>query len=350
MQPEQKRLFIKFLIQYITKAEIARILHISNDMVYKYENYVPRVNYKKINRMMKILLLFRESRNTYGASRIKLVLCNEGDNVSIKTVSDYMKELNLIPKSHKERIINRRKMKVSYDGMENKIRYIIPSHINQIWTGDITEIKTDEGKCYLSTIMDRYSRKIISYEISDKMDSNLVTNVLKKALDKRKPKQGILIHTDKGSQYRSKQYIDCVKSAGAFISYTRLDYNCADNAIQESFHASLKKEELYTKSIKNIQEARERVNDYINNFYNPIRYHSVLKTSPNNFEHNIPPNDTTTNDINFCYINRIDLCEGVSEKEKDRMYKNLIEMGYEHNAMYLDLNERIKIYKQKYDL
>ena len=336
------------MIQYTSKAEIARILKISGDMVYKYENYVPRVNYKKINRMMKILLLFRESRNTYGASRIKLVLCNEGDNVSVKTVSDYMKELNLIPKSHEQRIIDKRKMKVSYDGMENKIRYVILSHINQVWTGDITEIKTDEGKCYLSTIMDRYSRKIISYEISDKMDSDLVTNVLKKAIMKRNPKQGILIHSDKGSAYRSKQYIDCVNSIGGFISYTRLDYNCADNAIQESFHASLKKEELYTRPIKSIKEARERVADYINNFYNPIRYHSVLKTSPNNFERNIEPDDTITNDINKCYINRIDLIDTTTEKEIDRMYKNLIEMGYEHNDMYPDLNERIEAYKQKH--
>ena len=298
---------------------------------------------------MRILLLFNESRKTYGASRIRLVLCQEGDNVSTKTVSDYMKELNLIPKSQVMREQKQRRLKPSYVGMENKIRYIIPTHLNQIWTGDITEIKTTEGKCYLSTIMDKYSRKIISYDISKKMDANLVTNVLKDAYNRRKPNKGIIIHTDKGSQYRSNQYMDCVESMGGVVSYTRLDYNCADNACQESFHASLKKEELYIKPIETIAEAKERVADYINNFYNPIRYHSVLKTSPNNFERNIMPDDIITNDINKCNINRIDLVEGISDNEIEKMYRILVGLGYEHNDKYPDLNEKIAEYKKKHE-
>ena len=294
---------------------------------------MPRVNYKKINRMMRILMLFNESRNTYGASRIKLVLCEEGDNITTKTVSDYMKELNLIPKSYEKRLENQRKLKPSYEGINNKIRYIKPTHINQIWTGDITEIKTNEGKCYLSTIMDKYSRKIISYGISDKMDSKLVTDVLQKAYDIRKPNKGILIHTNKGSQYRSKQYVDFVESIGGVLSYTRPDYNCADNAIQESFHASLKKEDLYVTELDTIEEAKIRVADYINNFYNKKRFHSDI-----------------SNDINDSLINRIDLIEGSTDSEKEKMYKILIEMGYTHNEMYPDLNEKIRAYRQQHNL
>ena len=319
-------------------------------MIYRYENYSPRINYKKINRVMRILTLFRESRNTYGASRIKLVLCEEGDKVTSKTVSDYMKELNLIPKAYEQRIINKRKMKFSYDGLENKIRYIKATHIDQIWTGDITEIKTDQGKCYLATMMDKYSRKIISYHISNKMDTNLVTTVLGKAYNSRKPNKGIIIHTDKGSQYRSKQWTELVKTMGGYLSYTRPDYNCADNATQESFHASLKKEELYIKPIKTIKEAKSRVEDYINNFYNKKRYHSILKTSPDNFEAINRSDENITNDINQSIINRIDLIDGISDKEIEKMYKILIEMGYEYNEKYPDLNDKIRLYKNKVKL
>ena len=295
-------------------------------------------------------MLFNESRNTYGASRIKLVLCEEGDNITTKTVSDYMKELNLIPKSYEKRLENKRKLKPSYEGINNKIRYIRPTHINQIWTGDITEIKTNEGKCYLSTIMDKYSRKIISYGISDKMDSQLVTDVLQKAYDIRKPNKGILIHTDKGSQYRSKQYMDCVENIGGLLSYTRLDYNCADNAVQESFHASLKKEDLYIKPPDTIEEAKTRVADYINNFYNTKRFHSILKTSPDSFELQHNAYADISNDINKSFINRIDLIDGTNDSEKEKMYKILIEMGYTHNEMYPDLNEKILAYRQQHNL
>lgn len=300
--------------------------------------------------MMKVLCVFNESRNTYGAQRIKLVLCEEGDNVSTKTIADCMRDMNLIPKSQQKIIQNKRRMKVSFAGLSNKIRYLNPTHLDQIWTSDITEIKTEEGKCYLSTIMDKYSRKIISYEISNKMDANLVTNVLKKAVEIRNPNKGIIIHTDKGSQFRSNQYLEYINSIGAFPSYTRPDFNCADNATQESFHASLKKEELYINPLKTIAEAKDRVGDYINNFYNKTRIHSVLKTSPDIFEQNIIKDNNHTNDINFSYINRIDLQENISDNEKDRMYMNLIEMGYEHNEMYPDLNEKIKLYKQNHNI
>ena len=295
-------------------------------------------------------MLFNESRNTYGASRIKFVLCEEGDNITTKTVSDYMKELNLIPKSYEKRLENKRKLKPSYEGINNKIRYIRPTHINQIWTGDITEIKTNEGKCYLSTIMDKYSRKIISYGISDKMDSQLVTDVLQKAYYIRKPNKGILIHTDKGSQYRSKQYMDCVENIGGLLSYTRPDYNCADNAVQESFHASLKKEDLYIKPPDTIEEAKTRVADYINNFYNTKRFHSILKTSPDSFELQHNAYADISNDINKSFINRIDLIDGTNDSEKEKMYKILIEMGYTHNEMYPDLNEKILAYRQQHNL
>ena len=327
--------------------EISKILDIDEQVLYR-NNYTKRVNLRKINMMSKILTTFNESRNTYGANRIKWTLSEEGEKVSTKTVSSYMKELNLIPNHQKKILLNRRvrSMKMSDRILDNKVRYIKPTHINQVWTGDITEIKTLEGKCYLATIMDKYSRKIISYEISDKMDANLCIAVLKKAVDIRKPNEKILIHTDKGTQYRSFSWINCVESFGGILSYTRPDFNCADNAVQESFHASLKKEELYIRPIKNIEEARERVTDYIDNFYNSKRVHTALKTCPDNFERK-SNNISIINDVNLCEINRIDLKENITEKEKDRMYKNLLELGYVNNERYPDLNEKIREYKKR---
>ena len=109
--------------------------------------------------------------------------------------------------------------------------------------------------------------------------------VLKNAISSRKPPPGLIIHSDKGPQLRSKDYRNFLSKYNFIFSYTSLNHSCDENAAQESFHASLKKEFLYQKKIYNFEDAYRGIYDYIEGFYNPIRIHSSIGyLSPNNFE------------------------------------------------------------------
>ena len=247
-------------------------------------------------------------------------------------------ETNFIKKTKKYKTI-----KQLFKNFENKIRYVKINHFNQVWVQDITEIKMVNKKAYLATVMDLYSRKILSYELSLKKDTELIVRVLNNAIKIRKPQIGIFIHSDKGLQYRSKKYIKTVESIGGILSYTRYDYSCADNACQESFHASLKKEDIYLNPIKNFEEAKERIRSYIEDFYNKKRIHSKLNNlSPIEFEEKNIDKFNISNDINLQEINRIDLKKQISDYEKNLMYKILYEIGYRENKLYDDLNLKIK--------
>ncbi len=342
MQKVEKENLMRFS-NTVSQPIFSEIFGMSRTTFYRYKNYKKKLKINRLNLMLKILNIFKESRNTYGAARIHKVLSEEGEIISVATVNKIMKELNIV-NGFTKKLKNKRRVKINYDGLENKIRYIDVGHLNQVWTQDITEIKLERGKVYLATCMDLYSRKILSYEVSKVKDSNLVIRVLKEAYKKRMPKVGIFIHSDKGSQYRSKKYISFVEKMGGIRSYTRINYSCADNAAQESFHASLKKEDIYLSPIKDYEEAKRRVKNYIEDFYNAKRIHTKLKTSPDKFEELNKNAIDYSNDINFVKIKRIDLLDKTTIAEKERMYRNLYEIGYTKNDRYEDLNMSIKNY------
>lgn len=336
------RSFISKMAKEISQPVMSEIFGISKSTVYKLRVRKDKINLKKMLLMVKIVIIFKESRMTYGATKIKKALSEEGIVTSVKTVRKIMNQLNIKPEFSKK--IKERITKNNWTDLYNKIRYIKVEHLNQIWTEDITEIKLVIGKCYLATVMDLYSRKIISYEISEKMDTNLICKVLKKAIILREPKPGIFIHSDKGSQYRSKKYIKIVESIGGIRSYTRPKFSCADNAVQESFHASLKKEDIYLKPVLDIDEAKKRIKDYIEKFYNKTRLHtSIGNMSPDKFEEE-HKDKTYSNDINFATINRVDI--EATESEKEKMYAILSDLGYRENEKYEDLNIAIANYKR----
>ncbi|MCQ2610028.1 MAG: IS3 family transposase, partial [Lachnospiraceae bacterium] len=161
------------------------------------------------------------------------------------------------------------------------------TNVNQVWTEDITYIMTkNDGFVYLASVMDNFSKKIISYEVSSVMDTNLVLRVLKKALKVRAiGDKGLIIHSDKGAQYRAKVYKKFCAINHLTPSYTRLLYSCADNASQESFHSLLKKEFLFHREIKDLDDAKLLVFEYIDTFYNTKRIHgSIGYISPDEYE------------------------------------------------------------------
>lgn len=168
----------------------------------------------------------------------------------------------------------------------NLIKDLKITKINQVWTTDITYIKTiNEGTFYLISYIDYFSKKVIAWNLFFDQKTDKILSVLKDALKKRNPNPGLIVHSDKGPQMRSKLYRDFLTVHNLVFSYTELDHSCDQNAAQESFHASLKKEKLYQVKIYTYEDAYKAIYDYIEGFYNPIRIHSSIGyLSPNEFE------------------------------------------------------------------
>ncbi len=149
---------------------------------------------------------------------------------------------------------------------------------------DITYIATKEGWLYLAVVMDLYSRNIIGWSMDKRMTDELVINALKMALFKRKIVSGLLLHSDRGSQYASHEYQAILKNYGIVCSMSNKG-NCYDNAAMESFFHSLKVECIYNQLFSTRNEAKLAIFDYIEIFYNRQRRHSALNyLSPVNYE------------------------------------------------------------------
>jgi transposase InsO family protein len=155
---------------------------------------------------------------------------------------------------------------------------------NQFWVADITYIYTQEGWLYLSTIMDLYSRKIVGWSMENRITQELVSEALHMAIKQGKPSQGLLLHSDRGSQYASDYYQILLARNGIFSSMSRKG-NCWDNAVMESFYRTLKVELIYLKKYETRIEAKRDIFKYIEIFYNRERLHSFLGyNSPEEYE------------------------------------------------------------------
>ncbi|MGD1820068.1 MAG: IS3 family transposase [Pleomorphochaeta sp.] len=147
---------------------------------------------------------------------------------------------------------------------------------NHIWLSDITYIHTiKHGWTYLASVLDVCTRKIVGYSYGQKMDKSLVISALQKACENQNYPKQVILHSDRGSQYASNDYINTAKQLGMILSYSKK--GCPfDNAPMESFHASLKKEEVYLYHYASYQEAKLRLFEYIEGFYNRNRIHSAI--------------------------------------------------------------------------
>ena len=228
--------------------------------------------------------IFRKSRSTYGSPRLQRELREEGKRHGRKRIRRLMREMNLRPKAA-------RRFKVTTDSRHNKPvapnilgqRYT-PSAANTAWAGDITYVRTDEGWLYLATVIDLYSRRIVGWSMGTRLLTSLVSNALDMAVRQRRPPQGIIHHSDRGSQYCSDVY-QALLSKNGFICSMSGRGNCYDNAVMESFYHTLKVELIYGHRYRTRSEAQMAVFDYIEIFYNRQRLHSSLDyQTPEAFE------------------------------------------------------------------
>lgn len=171
----------------------------------------------------------------------------------------------------------------------NLIKDLTVDHLNQVWTTDVTYINTIyEGTFYLISYLDYFSKKVISWGLFSDQKADKLIIVLKKAIKDRNPSPGLICHSDKGPQMRSNMYRSFLINHNFVFSYTELNHSCDQNAAQESFHASLKKEKLYQMKLYTYEDAFKAIYDYIEGFYNPSRLHSSLGyLSPIDFEKNV---------------------------------------------------------------
>jgi putative transposase len=150
-----------------------------------------------------------------------------------------------------------------------------PATVNRLWCADITYIRTWEGWLYLASVMDCYSRRIVGWAMADHLHAELVVDALEMAVARRHPARSVIHHSDQGGQYVSLVFTRRCRGVGITASMgSRGD--CFDNAVLESFHASLKKDLIHRRSWPTKTEARTAVFDYIEAFYNRRRRHSTL--------------------------------------------------------------------------
>ena len=147
--------------------------------------------------------------------------------------------------------------------------------VNRVWVGDITFVPTAEGWLYLAVLIDLYSRRVVGWAMSARIDQQLVLDALNMALLQRRVKPGLIHHTDQGRQYSGAAYLAVLKQHGIIASMSRRG-NCYDNAVAESFFSSLKNELIHHSSFKTRDEAKTAIFEYVEVFYNRQRRHQSL--------------------------------------------------------------------------
>ena len=225
--------------------------------------------------------IYEESNQIFGAKKIKAVLANQGEVVSDKMVAELMQEMNLYSiRTGAKKNFARFNYEKKEDSLQMNFSVNAP---NKVWISDVTCFKIDNKFQYICAILDLYSRKVIAYKISQKHSTQLITSTFKLAYAKRKPENGLIFHSDRGTQYTSHAFQKLLKTSHIEQSFSPSG-KPHHNAVMESFFSSMKKEELYRTNYHSVGEFKERIKKYIG-FYNIERPHATLAyKTPNTYE------------------------------------------------------------------
>ena len=260
-----------------------KILGVSRSGYLAWQKRVPSDTQKRKEAVkVKIKDIYDDSKQNYGAPKITQKLQQEGETISERTVGKYMKEMGIKAQWIKPWTATAKDSDFSTELHNILDEQFNPDRPNAVWCSDITYIWATRGFVYLISIMDLYSRKIIAWMLSKTMEVSCVINTINKAKARRNTDLPLILHSDRGSQYVSNEYIKA--TAKMQRSYSKKAFPW-DNACIESFHAIIKREWLNRFKIRNYQQAYKLVFEYIEAFYNTKRIHSHCNyMSPDDFE------------------------------------------------------------------
>lgn len=260
-------------------------LKVSSAGFYAWRGRVPSARAKANERLLTtIRVAHAESRRTYGSPRIHAALKAEDVGAGRHRIARLMRLNGLQAKT-------RRRFKASTQSNHNLPisenildRHFTANRRDTAWVGDITYVWTQEGWLYLATMLDLFSRKVVGWALSERIDRHLVIQALARAIARRKPAPGLLVHSDRGSQYASHDYQTLLADHKLVGSMSR-KAECWDNAVAESFFGTFKRELIYHQTYTTREDARQEIFEYIEVFYNRKRLHSTLGyMDPTTFE------------------------------------------------------------------
>ncbi|MDE1314979.1 IS3 family transposase [Vibrio aestuarianus] len=280
----------EFMLEHLlcfNVVRMAKVFEVSRSGFYYWIKHRHKANQREADRQeldTKVKDAFDSSKGRDGARRIQKELAENGDSHNVKTIAASMKRQDLTPKAARKfkcTTDSKHKMPVAPNLLDQDFNATAP---NQKWAGDITYLATSEGSLYLAVIIDLYSRQVIGWSMDSRMTATLVSDALSMALFRRGFPERVIVHSDRGSQYCSKDYRDLITAYNLKQSMSKKG-NCWDNACVESFFHSMKVEAIQYEPIMTRDEMRHTIFEYIKVDYNRTRRHCALGyLSPVNFE------------------------------------------------------------------
>jgi transposase InsO family protein len=276
---------------------MCRLAGVSRAGFYRYlARRQPREEAMEVRSAIQSIAL--EHRRRYGYRRIAFELRKRGMAVNHKRVARLMREDNLLsmqPKAFVKTTESDHELEV-WLNLAHRLKL---NGINQLWVADITYIRLRGEFVYLAVVLDAYSRKVVSWELSRTMTARLTIMALERAVAERNPAPGLVHHSDRGAQYASADYIRMLRSHGIWPSMSR-PANPYDNAGCESFMKTLKREEIYAHKYRDIADLRAHIEEFIGQYYNRQRLHSALGyKTPEEFEAALQPPVQPATSVSF---------------------------------------------------
>ncbi len=274
---------------------LCSVLGVSRAGYYSWRRRIPSRRALADDRLAQLIArVFKDSHETYGAPRIQAELADEhGWGVGKKRVARLMRELGLAGVSRRRKgVKTTARAKQAPAAADLVRRQFRASGPDRLWVADITYVSSWQGYVFLACVIDAWSRKVVGWSMRDDLRSELVVDALGMALTRRRPKPGLVHHSDRGSQYTSLAFGKTIEQAGVMPSMGRRG-DAFDNAVAESFFATLETELLDRHTFRSRDQARLAVFTFIEGFYNSRRRHSTLgQRSPDRFEERMMKEDT----------------------------------------------------------